>query len=72
MGITRQALIERAEELGCYEDPENHTDQELLDAIKAEQSAEIFLDKFAALPTDEARREAAQRLRMDEWPEPKL
>lgn len=66
----REALESRARELGCCSDPENWTDQQLIDAIRAEVAAAHWMEKFAALPTDEARIEAAKRLNMESWPPP--
>jgi hypothetical protein len=61
----RQTLEDRARDLGCFPDPENYSDQQLLDAIKAEQAAGAWLDRLEQLPTDEAKRDAVHRLRLD-------
>lgn len=58
----RQRIEDRARELGCFPDPENYTDTQLLDAIKAEQAAASWLDRLEQLPTDEAKRDAVHRL----------
>lgn len=62
MSVTRQRLEDRARELGCFPGPENYTDTQLLDAIKAEQAAAAWLARMEALPTDEAKSEAVRRL----------
>lgn len=62
---TRQRLEDRARELGCFPDPENYTDMQLLDAIKAEQAAGAWLARMESLPTDEAKRNAIRRLSRD-------
>jgi hypothetical protein len=60
----RQRLEDRARQLGCFPDPENYTDQQLVDAIKAEQAAAVWMDRLEQLPTDEAKRDAVHRLRL--------
>ncbi|MFE7799036.1 hypothetical protein [Nocardia sp. NPDC057440] len=62
MSATRQRLEERARELGCFLDPENYTDMQLLDAIKAEQAAAAWMARLETLPTDEAKRDVVARL----------
>lgn len=61
----RQKLEDRARELGCFPDPKNYTDQQLLDAIKAETAATIWMQRLDELQTDEEKREAIHRLRLD-------
>lgn len=63
MSAIRQHLEDRARELGCFPDPENYTDTQLLDAIKAEQAAAAWMDRFERLPSVEAQAEAVRRLR---------
>jgi hypothetical protein len=70
MSATRQHLEDRARELGCFPDPENYTDTQLLDAIKAEQAAGAWLARVEQLPTDQAKREAWARLSRSFYPEP--
>ncbi|WP_454199554.1 hypothetical protein [Nocardia sp. Marseille-Q1738] len=65
MSTTRQQLEDRARELGCFPDPENYTDMRLLDAIKAEQAAAAWMNRFERLPSDEAKRDAVHRLARD-------
>jgi hypothetical protein len=60
----RDALIARARELGCFEDASQRSDQQLIDAIAAEQLSGEWLDRLAKLPTDEAKRDAVHRLRL--------
>lgn len=60
--VNRQRLVARARELGVYDAPEERTDQELADAIAAEESAGEWLDRLEALPTDEEKRAAVARL----------
>ncbi len=60
----RQKLENLARELGCFDDPENHTDQELLDAIKCEQACMDWMARWETLPTEGAQREAVHRLRL--------
>ncbi len=62
MTIERQELITRACELGVFCEPEAHTDQELRDAIAAEEASAAWLDRLEQLPTDEAKRGAVHRL----------
>lgn len=64
MSATRDKLIARARELG-FERPEDYTDMQLLDAIKAENAATAWMNRFEALPTDEAKRDAIHRLSAD-------
>lgn len=59
---TRDDLIARAAELGCFERPEERTDKQLLDAIKAEEAAKAWLGRLDNLSTDEAKRDAIRRL----------
>ena len=59
---TRDQLIARARELGCFERPEEHTDKQLLDAIKAEEAAKAWLGRLDNLSSDEAKRDAIRRL----------
>jgi len=63
-GIERKQLEDRARELGCFPDPENYTDVQLWDAIKCELAAIGWMQKYEALPTDEARMGAIRRLRL--------
>ena len=58
----RQHLEDRARELGCFPDPENYTNRQLMDAIMAEQAAAAWLERLEQLPTDEAKRAAVHRL----------
>ncbi|NEW42741.1 hypothetical protein GV794_02040 [Nocardia cyriacigeorgica] len=60
---TRQRIEDRARELGCFPDPENRTDRQLLDAIQAEQAAAAWMNRFAQLSSDEAKSDAVRRLR---------
>lgn len=65
--MNRDELLARAVELGCWnpDDAKLATDEQLRDAIAAEEAAGEWLAKLEALPTDEARREAVHRLRLD-------
>lgn len=65
MTIERQELITRAHELGVFTVPEERTDQELRDAIAAEEASAAWLDRLEKLPTDAAKRDAVHRLRLD-------
>lgn len=58
----RDELITRARELGLWDDPENRTDQQLRDAIAAEEASAEWLFKLEQLPTDEQKRDAVRRL----------
>lgn len=58
----RKHLEDRARELGCFPDPENYTNRQLLDAIMAENAAAAWLSRLEQLPTDEAKRDAVHRL----------
>lgn len=71
---TREALENQVRDLGLYteEEIEAFTDDQLIDALRAEKAAEDWLSKFAMLPSDEARRDAADRLNIDQWPQPRL
>lgn len=60
----RDALIGRARQLGVWDDPEAHTDTELMDAIAADRLSGEWLARLDRLPTDEAKREAIHRLRV--------
>lgn len=71
MGITRDKLEEQAFDLGIP-DIAGMTDQQLLNAIRAERDAAEWLEKFAKLPTDAARKAAAERLQIADWPEPRM
>ena len=61
----RQHLEDRARELGCFPDPENYTNRQLMDAIMAEKAAAEWLERLEQLPSDEAKRNAVHRLRLD-------
>lgn len=65
MSLTRELLIKQARALECFSDPEQRTDKELQDAINAETAAAAWLDRLEQLPTDEAKRAAVHRLRLD-------
>lgn len=58
----RQMLEDRARELCGFPDPENYTDTQLLDAIKAEQAAAAWMARYNELATEEAQRAAVRRL----------
>lgn len=60
--VIRQRLEARARELGCFDDPENRTDQQLRDAINAEEAAGEWLTRLEQLPTDHAKQDAIRRL----------
>lgn len=60
----RDDLIRRSNELGCFPDPENHTDEQLYWAIRAEEAATRWMARYEALP-EEAQRDAAHRLRLN-------
>lgn len=61
----RDTLVAKARELGVYDAPEERTDQELIDAIAAEEAAGAWLARMEALPTDEMKRDAVRRLAED-------
>lgn len=63
--LARAELIGRAEALGVFDRPADHTDQELRDAIAAEEAADTWLKRLEQLPDDEAKRDAVHRLRVD-------
>ncbi|WP_078278521.1 hypothetical protein [Mycobacteroides franklinii] len=58
----RYKLIARARELDVFPDPESRTDEQLSDAIAAEEAATLWLQRLEQLPTDEAKRAAIHRL----------
>ena len=60
----RDNLITYARELGCFDDPDERTDQQLIDAIAAEKLSGEWLDRLEKLPTDEAKADAVHRLRL--------
>jgi hypothetical protein len=62
--VNRQQLEDRARALGCFLDVEARTNQELADAIAAEEAAGAWLARLEQLPTDEAKRDAVHRLRL--------
>lgn len=62
---SRDELISRSNELGCFPDPENRTDQQLADAIAAEEAATKWLNQLDRLPTDAMKRDAVRRLRLE-------
>jgi hypothetical protein len=61
--IARKQLEDRARGLGCFPHPENYTDVQLWDAIKREL-ATGWMQKYEALPTNEARIDAIHQMRM--------
>lgn len=66
----RDDLIARATELGCFDNPAECTNDQLYWAIKAEEAAGAWLGRLETLPTDDAKRDAVHRLRvqMEERP----
>lgn len=60
--IERAKLITRAADLGVYPNPAQHTDQQLRDAIAAEEAAIEWERQYDALPNDEARAAALRKL----------
>lgn len=48
-----RCLVTRTHELGVFVVPEEKTDQELRDAIAAEEASAAWLDRLEQLPTDE-------------------
>lgn len=68
----RDALAARARELGVLTDaswpgqrPQNHSEQVIIEAIAAEKLSGEWLERLEKLPTDEAKREAVHRLRLE-------
>lgn len=58
----RDDLIARATELRVFDNPAERTDQQLADAIAAEEAAGAWLARLETLPTDEAKSAAVRRL----------
>jgi hypothetical protein len=65
MSSEREQLVIRARQLDLFPEPEKRTDQQLRDAIAAEEAAGAWLARLEQLPTDEAKRDAVHRLRLD-------
>lgn len=68
----RDALTTRARDLGVLVDdswpgqrPQNHSEQVIIDAIAAELLSGEWLERLEKLPTDEAKRAAVHRLRLE-------
>lgn len=62
--LSRSELLGRAEALGVFEHPDDYSDEQLRDAIAAEEACASFVDRLEQLPTDEAKRDAIHRLRL--------
>lgn len=60
----RDDLIARGRELGVFGEFDQHSDQEIIDAIAADRLAGEFLDRLDKLPNEEAQRDAVHRLRL--------
>lgn len=61
----RAELIARATELGCFDNPNERTDEQLHWAIEAEEASARWLNRFESLPTDEAKSAALRQLAHD-------
>ena len=61
----RDDLIARATELGCFDAPDECTDEQLHWAIEAEDACAAWLNRFETLTTEEVKSTALRQLAQD-------